>query len=748
MTMRSRLAAFGGNPWRLSAGRELLLVSALYLLLTGILTYPTMVQLGSHIPGSEDAPRMVWDIWAFSRAIIDPQTPLKTTDLICYPLPDVPTIWSSPGSLLISLPLAAILGPVLTYDLLFLSSFVLAGLFGYLLVRHLCGNKLASVAAGSMFSFSAYHFAHGAAGHYNLFSIQWLPFCALCLLRLFARPDPGRTVQSVVAATLVVWTFPYFGAYFLLPLLACFFLYYLYKERSRVLKPRFLAGVALALAVSGGGAFLLYSDLLLPSEDMATALQVTAQDIERYSADLLAFVVPSATHPLFGGVAAPVYVSFTAPENVAEMTVYVGFVALVLALWGLRSGRGADAPFWAMLALVALVLSLGPVLHVAGRALCPLPYALLAILPLFEGLRAPSRSGITLMLSVSVLAGYGLSDLLGRIPGRAMNKAIVVSVVLLMSSFESLPAFPYQSSSVGAPVFYEQVLDGLDGGALFELPSGPGHQQSTGWYMLYQISHHRKLVSGYLARDPLPVVLFPHWVLRGQLLSPPVTLLESDNWQAFEVGLGKLLAYNDIRYVVLHRQAGPYATPYDEDDYEEVRAFLRLALGEPVYEDEGLVAHEAPRQESSTRATFSGRLELLDHLLVESSYCPDGSLSCVFLVSFWQANSTLSEDYDLRVQLTEGGADRVVARVSHRLGYQFRLDGQRARYRTSWWAPGVVIADYTLLPSKDSDGEPLSGLLEIGVRVVQPATKTALTARSEYYTIDGRGRLLIGSFCP
>ena len=745
--MDIRATRIGGPRTTLSAGRELALVSALYLLLTAILTYPTILRLSTHIPGSGDAPTMVWDLWGMTRAILDPQVSLRTTDLIFYPLPDVANLWTSPASVLVSLPLTLTMGPVPSYNLHFLSSFVLGGLFCYLLVRYLTGNKLASFAAGTIFSFSAYHYARGL-GHWNLCAVQWLPLCALCLLRLHAKPDSSRAVQFAVSTCLVVLTFPYFGAYFLFPLLVCFFLYYLWTDGSTVRRPRFLAAMALALGVATAGTFLFYGDVLLPQEDMAAALRQSAEDTERYSADLLAFVVPSASHPLFGDVVAPIYENFSARGNPAEMTMYIGMVALLLAVWGLWRGRGDDAPLWAILALVALVMSLGPTLRVNGKALLPLPYALLMKLPLFGALRAPGRTGITVLMSISVLAGYGLSDLLDRVRERPFARTIVVATVVLMASIESLLSFPFPSSSAAVPAFYQKVLTELQGEALFQLPSGPGHSESTGWYMYYQTQHHRKLAHGYQAREPLPVVLFPHWVLRGRFLSPPVELSETDSWPAFEACYGEILAYNDIRHVVVQRQAGPYVAPYSDNEYREVRASLSRSLGGAFYEDDGLVAYDVLPRSPEVRASFSGKVALVHHKLVETTCRPGDAANCTFLVTFWRITVSEPEEYGLHTEIQRQDMDEVLAWTAHSMGYQFTDGDEVAIYNTSWWSPGVVVTDYTLLPSTSSDGEALSEPMDIWVRVTEPSRGITLEGQSDRYPVDEQGRLLIGSYNP
>ena len=71
-----------------------------------------------------------------------------------------------------------------------------------------------------------------------------------------------------------------------------------------------------------------------------------------------------------------------------------------------------------------------------------------------------------------------------------------------------------------------------------------------------------------------------------------------------------------------------------------------------------------------------------------------------------------------------------------------------ACYNASWWAPGLVVADYTLLPSTDPEGLPPSGPIDIKIRVSEPETGAMLDAQSDHYSIDEQGRLLIQSYRP
>jgi hypothetical protein len=741
------VTAIGSAPKRLSPGRDLVLVSLLYLLLTGILTYPTMVRLGSDIPGFGDAPRMAWDAWAFARAITDPQVPLSTTELIFHPLPDVPTLWEGTPSLLLAVPLELLFGAVISYSLIFVLSFVLAGSFTFLLARHLSVNRVASFVAGAIFSFCAYHYAHGL-GHMHVFSIQWLPLCALALLRFWDRPGIGRAAHLALALVLVVTDSPYYALYFAAPLLVCFFVYQMWRDRARLFERRFLAGVVLALAVATASAVMVYPRMFFPDQEIAESIARQTSDVEKYSADLMAYVLPSRMHPLFGELVTPIYARFLGFPNDAEMIVYVGYAALVLAVWGLTGGRRTDVAFWALLGLAGLTLSLGPVLQVNGLQVIGSPYAALTRLPIFGSLRCPSRASVTLQLAVAVLAGYGLDDLLGRMGNRTRAKTLLGAAVVVVVSFESLYSLPYPTSSTALPAFYRQLAAQDEQVAVLELPTGSGRQRNTAWYMLYQTFHGKELAHGYVARPPDSVTLFPSWVLGATLLSPPMRLPDSDTWPVFEAAFADLLAYNSIQYVVVQQQAGPSALPYSEEQYREVRASLTRSLGEPFYEDEGLEAHEVSPRVPEVRGYLGEWLQLVDHKLVRTTSCPGDTGECTFLVTFWQANAPVDERYWLYLRVTGQNQEGAVASRSHVLGYQYTLEEKVASYDTRRWSPGVVITDYTLLPSTDSEGALLDGPLDIRLFVANRKTGERLEAHSDYYAIDDKGRLLLDSYWP
>ena len=82
-----------------------------------------------------------------------------------------------------AIPLDALFGPIVAYNLTFLISFFLSAYAMYVLVRYLTGHRGAAFVAGLVFAFSPYHVSGNWDGQMNLANTQWLPLAPWFLLR-------------------------------------------------------------------------------------------------------------------------------------------------------------------------------------------------------------------------------------------------------------------------------------------------------------------------------------------------------------------------------------------------------------------------------------------------------------------------------------------------------------------------------------------------------------------------------------
>jgi hypothetical protein len=501
-----------------------MLVLGGFLILTLIFTYPIALHFTSEIAFGGDAWQHIWNLWWVRHALVDLGTSPYHTNLIFYP--DGADLYFHTLALTASLtgiPLQALgLNLIETYNVIMMSSFLLAGYGAFLLCHYVTRNVWASFVGGFVFAFSPYHFAH-LIGHMNLSSLQWIPFYVLLLLRALDEPRGQgphpyrRGLLFAAGAGLLLavnvytdWLYGIFLGLFTVLLLGWRLL--VPSERREFARSGVgWADGGLRLAV-GGLAFLLpVLPVTVPTLREAQKGYAQQPPLETlvYSADLVQAFVPSAFHPLWGKV-----VSEQAHiNNPSEQVLFLGFTTLALAgfaAWKLRRNR--RVLFWAFAALATWVLSLGPVLQMLGRSRftafevgIPLPYLLLYKLPLFNIMRTPARLTVVTMLALAVLVAIGLDYLARRRGSRIGDQGsgvrvgarwlVVVIPVLIAFEYLAVP-FPTVPPGWGVPI-YAKIAQEPGDFALLELPLRP-----FGDYMAYQTIHGKPIIGGYLSRQP------------------------------------------------------------------------------------------------------------------------------------------------------------------------------------------------------------------------------------------------------
>ncbi len=564
---------------RAALARDHLLPLALYLLLAVVLTLPLALHFGTHLPGDDgDAWMNYWNYWWTGRAVAGGRNPFWTPFL--YAPHGVPLYLHTlnPFNGLISLPVQWAFGLTPAYNTVVLLSLTLAAYFAYLLVAFVSGSRLAGFVGGAIYAFGSYHLAH-LLGHTNLLSSEWLPAFILCLLRADAATGRRRTgwvalaILALLLLALCDWQYVLFAALFT-------GLYAAYHALAR----RSAAPILIALAIGIGWGVaalpLLVATVAEIRETAATRPAVFGP--ERFSADLISFVIPSPLHAWWGGQAERIGGRAVAPP--VERAVFLGYLPLALAAYAAWRDR-RRAAFWAVAALVFAVLALGPSLQIAGRTRFgaagwapPLPYALLQRAPGINVSRVPGRFAVLVTLCLAVLAGIALARL-GRRHGARLGPRgrVVATAVLLVVILAEHVAVPYPLTPVDAPPFYRQLAEAREAGTVLELPLVLARSRS----LFYQTVHQRPLIGGYLAR-PLdyPLLDVPPFAELANRVGPP----DITPAGTAEVGL-RALAWSEVRWIVVlleDRRLDRAALP----------AFLaRYAEPEPIYRDARMVVY-------------------------------------------------------------------------------------------------------------------------------------------------------------
>ena len=559
-----------------------------YIALALIFTYPIIFRISDWIIGFPgDTESYINVMWWFEKSFLNPNLSFYDTSYLYYPTGA--TLASSEIGIFLlisSLPIQVLFGRIVAYDIIVLSSFILSGFGTYLLVNYLTADKRASFIAGFIFAFFPQHFMH-ALMEITIASVGWIPFFILYFLKMMKE---GKRKDAILAALFFAFASlcSWFNLMYLLLFIGLYTIFGYFNNKEEIVNRKSVMNLLLLGTLS----FLLILPFAYPMLAEITkgsyAYPPSFHSIF-YSADLVGFLVPSIIHPLFGRYVKPIYENFSG--NIIENTTYIGYAVISLVAYYILKNKKklGESGFWIFSSLSFFILSLGPFLHVMGHLVVfPFPYiiAYLLILPL-RATRTPSRMAIMMMLSLAVLAGYGVKAILVSTKGRAFNridKKDIVALLILFLIFFEFAVFPCPVFKVDVPAFYRGIAVDKEDYAIMEVPLDPVWIVSE--YMYYQTIHEKRLVGGYLSRTPDYASAF--------LGDTPVI---SDFWnlhassdilnQDYLKGGAWLLNYYNIRYVILHKDN----LNGSEFEYANNLAKNIFDNASPIYEDNRLVVY-------------------------------------------------------------------------------------------------------------------------------------------------------------
>jgi hypothetical protein len=554
------------------------LVLVAYGVLTAIMTYPAVPNALKEVAGGGDVYPFMWLLWWAKRSLIDLHTSPANVTAFYHPfgvqqaslVADAHLMWTS-------LPLVTLLGPLVTYNVQLLSSYVLTAFTTYLLCYSLTKKHGPSFVGGVVFAFSAWRSGRAAHGGLGLVVTYWLPLYVMFLFRVFKKPNARNALFCGLFLALSVLSGFLHVAHFVIPVTVVFFVYHHFADRGLLYSVRFWKSFGAAAVLAAAIVIPVYAPLL--QSWAAGGLDYFFRfGFLSHSAPLLGFVIPPSTQLLAARIEP---LRSLAQELLPHYydVVYVGVVALALAVC---AGWSKRTRIWVILAALGAVLALGPLLRVGkdwveyavgGKTgFVLLPGAFLTGLPFYEWVRDPARFGELTALSVAVLASYGvlvLSRAVGRPAARsALVGGIVACILIDYSSF-----LPFPTKSIPIPDFYDSLTADTEVYGILDV--GPGLVDFPSMY--FQTVHQHPIAIGFYSRIPLEARHYRRFL--EQLMEPDGDIVTTGP-------LAAVLEDLNMGYVVLHNLS--------DATTESLKAFLAENLGQPVYEDDQIAAFAVP----------------------------------------------------------------------------------------------------------------------------------------------------------
>ena len=618
-----------------------LVLVALYL------TGPALSTFSTRYLGAEagDAYKMARQIWWFKTALQQGED-IFGQSLLGHPEGyTLFRLWSNPLQFFPMWLFAFFMPLTAAYNLGLVLSLALNGISMLLLARRWLPpqHEFPAVMAGLVFmAFPALQ-GHLIAGHAGLLA-QWP--APLFLLFLFDYADAGgsrRFLAAVFFFFLSALGHSLQTLYLLAPLSALFLLARLYK--------RDYVGAVRLVAVALAGCLAL---LVFLSPVLAAAIEHTSADLGaghvRDSLDAGSLLSPAAANPFWRQLLGHATESVAANPGVHGS--YIGVLGGLLALLGMLSRKAAR--WWLLVALVAWVLALGPVLKIGNQAVSasiagyeavvPLPYAFVMNLPLFELARAPERFMILFTLMFAMLVGFGAaalwsSRLIQRRGLYARTALAVVLALLLIEDVKLAPELPTLPAEI-PPALYA-LQQRRDIRAIYNAPYDNALAAKEALHL--QTAHGKPLIASHDDRKGTDTA-------RLELLASfRPSLLASAH--ADVVIFNKAHAARSAQMGLLRR--------------------ARQWLGEPIFEDQRYAVFETPFTPEQTAKLHATGWDGQTHVTYIYKQQPG-----------WMEYSANLEATNRRVHLSLNGVPLETLQVSGRIPVSIPLPIARSGYHT------------------------------------------------------------------
>lgn len=484
--------------------KERVVVAVAAALLAVLLTWPIAPRMGSAgRVQNGDGRFSMWNVAWVARALTT--DPLRVFDANIF-YPETGTLAYSEANLVagvLAIPAWLATGNIYaTSNFAILSAFFLAAFTAYALGRRLTGSRSAATIVGLSYAFCPFVFAH--IPHIQLLMTFGPALSLLAMHRLVEQPTLRRGVWLGAALAVQALACTYYGIFGGLAVGLGLVWFGVLDARLRTWHFWRCGAVAVAVAATLLTPFLLKYIPVLDAGFVRTLHEARLFSVLGPSYLTSAIWVHTWILPMFEGWRDVLFPKF--------LTLALAVAACIYAV-GRRAGAMQSASrrlvgFYVLLLALAVWASFGPD---AGL------YAwLYEAIPLFSYVRVPSRFGVLVILSASVLAGFGAAAILGRLGVWPRRCFAAAAVTVAMAESVVIPLQIHDAPPVAKAY---RMLGVLPWGPVAEFPfyyKARDRYRHTE-YMLMSAHHWKPLVNGYsdftpaaYAQDLPALASFPH----------------------------------------------------------------------------------------------------------------------------------------------------------------------------------------------------------------------------------------------
>lgn len=428
-----------------------------------------------------DAWQGLWNLWWWRHWNEFGHT-LFRTEVLWWPVgtPLWFQTWNIPAAI-VAWPLWGWLSGPAIYNLLVAATFPASGMAMFAFCRSAMGvDNGPAFLAGCLYTYSTFHFAHADA-NLHLASMEWGAVYFLCAHLAALSSRLHWAVLSGLALSLAAMTSAYYGLFCVVGTAVIWLAGgYASAVPSPSLVRQIAASAATFLAVTG---WLVWGMLSNARHEP----YVGNHDPLLFSADLQSFFVPGAVSVWRDSFDS--WKQWTIRPS--EASTYVGYVPLLLGTVASLLARKAR-PYY-ILALVGMLLALGPLLKVGGQLTAiRLPEGWLeVVLPGMSLAGIPARF---VWLTTFGLAAAS-SIVLNLLWSNGRFARITATLIVVLSLCETWPRVLEVRLSTPVPLFEEWARDTTADWAVLDATPGS-------WPLQNQMEHRRPILAGYLSRTP------------------------------------------------------------------------------------------------------------------------------------------------------------------------------------------------------------------------------------------------------